>query len=158
TQKCGTKKQKHAQCQHTPLVMPEYRMRVKGKLQHPEKSSGGPNSKKLQQNLSINLPLEFRQPLETEINGVDPANPAELGMVRLYLHIGVGCREPDKKIKLLLAIKPFLLASTFEKVTIGPLTIQDAIMGRFERNLFPQFSKQCLQGGLIFSDASLGEL
>jgi hypothetical protein len=39
SKKCGTKKQKRSQSQHTPLVMPEYPERVKAKLYRPKKSS-----------------------------------------------------------------------------------------------------------------------
>ena len=89
--------------------MPEYLVRVKGKLQLLEKSSsrsGQPNSKKIQENLSINRLLEFRYPLDTKIGWFNPANLAELRIVCLYLHIGVGYRELDKKIELFLSVKP----------------------------------------------------
>src|SRR5262245_28596262 len=124
--------------------MPEYLVRVKGKLQLPEKSSSGsrqPNSKKIQENLSIHRLLEFRYPLKTKIGGFNPANPAQFRKICPYLHTGVGHRELDEEIELFLSVEPFLFAAALEQVTIGAFAVDDAIMRRFYGDLFPQFSE-----------------
>ena len=101
--------------------MPEYLVRVKGKLQLLEKSSSRSrqaNSKKIQENLPINYPLEFRYPLDTKIGWFNPANLAELGSIRLPFYVGVRHSEFDKKIKLFLAVEALLFAPAVEEVTI----------------------------------------
>jgi hypothetical protein len=78
TQQRGTEKQKHSQSQHTPPVMPEYQVRVKGNCVWANNIGFLPgwreiDPKEIRKDLAINFLLKFGNPVDLKLARINPA-------------------------------------------------------------------------------------
>ena len=115
------------------------------------------NPEKIAENITVNLALHRTNPVQIEGGWWQPA--------RLTKFIGVfeadgsfRFRELGEKIMLFLAIKAVLFPTIQEKIAIGTLLRNNAIVLRFQPELFLDFAMKCVQQCFVLLDTSLREL